>query len=263
VLTFDLVEPGYVDVNPVCRKMDFGMSMSSFDKEGFDKFALENNDFKLHEDRLGWYMPVIFPKRLFIGLGGYCTYPPFPFPNDIIFFDLLKQQESVKFAQMSSFVYHFQRMSQRTRLNLCCGSDTRDGWVNVDKEQADISSGTVPFKDGEFEYVLFKHALEHFRLEIARSILKEIHRILANGGQIEVRVPDFKLACIDYLGGVNTYPDCALAIERIYGLGTSEEQVHKWGYTKETLRDELTTAGFTNVEFKEGFVDEIYTIATK
>jgi hypothetical protein len=114
VITFLVVEPGWVDVNEKNIHKDFGMNWHTFKAEEFEAFA---TGYKKRNStlmgKLGWYMPVVFPKALFIEAGQYPTEPPFPEPNDIKFFELLKANPKVKFVQITSPVYHFQRLSQR------------------------------------------------------------------------------------------------------------------------------------------------------
>lgn len=83
------------------------------------------------------------------------------------------------------------------RLNLGCGTDIRPGWVNLDSSGAipgvnvvhDIDRGNLPFRDGSFSAILARDVLEH--VENPVETLRELHRVLASGGQLTVRVPHF------------------------------------------------------------------------
>ena len=211
IVTFNVVEPGYVGVNEKNIKQDFGQTIESFDKNGFQEFCDNYNakNFGIGcEPGLGWYMPVLFPKKLFNDFGQYPTFPPFPHPNDILFFETLRRN-SVDFYRLNCCIYHFQRLSQRTpkllfdKLNLCCGPDKREGYLNVDKPDFDLSEGIIPYPDNSFSEVVFQHALEHFRFQTGILILNEIRRILKPNGVLEIRVPDLKQACKDYLSCKN------------------------------------------------------------
>jgi predicted SAM-dependent methyltransferase len=268
IITFMLVEPGYVDVNYKCIKKDFGQTLETFDKVGFDAFAEESQH--ILGDGLGWYMPVIFPKNLFIMSGCYPTNQKFPYPNDISFFEKLKTRMGISFLKIHSLVYHFQRLSQRPKnspfekLNLCCGNDVRDGYVNADVFDSpmvvkiDLEKEQFPFTEEHFSEVLFNHALEHFRQQKGIEVLREILRVLKVDGFLEVGVPNLKLACEDFLAGFNSFDNIAPAIQRIYGLGVSEHQIHKFGYTEEMLYDALFEAGFKKIEVQKPlYADEI------
>ncbi|MCI0503519.1 class I SAM-dependent methyltransferase [Candidatus Micrarchaeota archaeon] len=81
------------------------------------------------------------------------------------------------------------------KLNLGCGKDIRDGFVNVDYVKlpgvdiaCDIEKG-LPFKDGEFDYIVCQDVLEH--MSDAGRLMREMHRVLKDGGVLEIRVPHF------------------------------------------------------------------------
>jgi SAM-dependent methyltransferase len=81
------------------------------------------------------------------------------------------------------------------KLNLGCGTDIREGWINLDIAGLDgvdvvhdINVLPLPFKSEEFDLILCKDILEHFEYI---PLLKELHRILKPGGVIEICVPHF------------------------------------------------------------------------
>jgi predicted SAM-dependent methyltransferase len=259
VVTWQLCEPGYVEVNRKNIEMNFGKTWDKFEESNFEEFnKFYTSDKPDVEVGLGWYMPVLFPKKMFIDEGMYPTDPPFPHPNDIIFFEKL---QNYHFYKIGRLVYHFQRLSQRNskpllrnldKLNLCCGADQRQDYINHDVEgrelNFDLSNGIIPLEDSTFSEVLFRHALEHFRFEVGEQIVKEIYRILKPNGFVTIHVPDLSLACEDLYIGVDKYTNCAYAIKRLYGLNTSEHQVHKSGYTIKMLGDLLEKCGYINIE---------------
>lgn len=87
------------------------------------------------------------------------------------------------------------------KLNLGCGFDKRDGWVNADsfKECApdvlmDIETFPWPFEDDSFDHILMKHVLEHVGQGFAdfRLVMRELYRVLKPEGTLEIHVPHFK-----------------------------------------------------------------------
>jgi predicted SAM-dependent methyltransferase len=269
VITFQLVEPGFVDVNEKNIHKDFGRTLKSFDKVGFDEYSETDQSIEVG---LGWFMPVIFPKTLFIRTGGYPIKPPFPHPNDVIYFSSLNKLSEIIWLKCDSRIYHFQRLSQRdlrlvennllAKLNLCCGRDRRENYLNVDVVNSDydftITDGTLPFKDSMYEEILMHHCLEHFRYPVILRLLKEIQRILRPNGFVDIRVPDLKMAIEDLQLGYNQYNGCAPAMQRIYGLSSSEEQVHKWGFNIEHLTSILKELGFGElVDLNKNAPDEL------
>jgi hypothetical protein len=115
VVTFVVVEPGWVQVNKINVLRAFGFTWDDFKLEEFEKYVSKYKKRGAKSNgKIGWYMPVIFPKALFMEAGQYPTEPPFPqAPNDITFFEKLQTIPKVKFVQVNSPVYHFQRLSQR------------------------------------------------------------------------------------------------------------------------------------------------------
>ncbi len=83
------------------------------------------------------------------------------------------------------------------RLNLGCGIDNRYGYVNVDFRKipgvdsvVDLSVFPWPFSDGSAEEILMFDCLEHFSYRQTSTILSECWRVLSDGGQVLVQVPD-------------------------------------------------------------------------
>jgi SAM-dependent methyltransferase len=81
------------------------------------------------------------------------------------------------------------------RLNVGCGRDIKDGWVNLDRHSLpgvdvvhNIEDLPLPFADEEFDYVYCKDVLEHCDYI---PVLRDLHRILKSGGRIFIKVPHF------------------------------------------------------------------------
>jgi SAM-dependent methyltransferase len=86
------------------------------------------------------------------------------------------------------------------KLNLGCGFDKRDGFVNADNFLdcnpdlfIDIEQIPWPTKDSGFDYILLKHVLEHVGAEFGlfRCIMQELYRVVAPEGIIEIHVPHY------------------------------------------------------------------------
>lgn len=82
------------------------------------------------------------------------------------------------------------------KLNLGCGKDIKDGYVNLDSVKLpgvdiifDINKPHLPFKDNTFEEIYCSHVLEHVN-DLAKT-MKELKRISKSGGKIIIRVPHF------------------------------------------------------------------------
>lgn len=84
------------------------------------------------------------------------------------------------------------------RLNLGCGHDKREGWLNVDSfvecqpdMMLDIEATPWPFETNAFDHVLMKHVLEHVGADfkVFQAVMRELYRVIAPGGVLEVHVP--------------------------------------------------------------------------
>lgn len=81
------------------------------------------------------------------------------------------------------------------KLNIGCGVDTKQGWINLDSIHIpgvdvvhDIEKLPLPFGDSEFDEILAQDVLEHVDYI---PVLKDLHRILKKGGLLRVRTPHF------------------------------------------------------------------------
>lgn len=82
------------------------------------------------------------------------------------------------------------------KLNLGCGSQILDGWVNVDKFGTpdlawDLETFPWPWADNAVDEILLSHVLEHLgqRPEIFIAIMRELYRICRDGATLHIRVP--------------------------------------------------------------------------
>jgi SAM-dependent methyltransferase len=83
----------------------------------------------------------------------------------------------------------------KRRLNLGCGDDVREGWVNADiadlpgvDHVIDVNE-SLPFADGAFDTILCKDLLEHV-LDVPAT-MAELHRVLDEDGCLVFEVPHF------------------------------------------------------------------------
>lgn len=81
------------------------------------------------------------------------------------------------------------------RLNIGCGRDVREGWINVDclalAPEVCVWSLTNrwPVADGEVEEIMASHVMEHFTLGQRCFVYNEMHRVMQPGGKATVIVP--------------------------------------------------------------------------
>jgi hypothetical protein len=84
------------------------------------------------------------------------------------------------------------------RLNLGCGQNLMEGYVNVDKYGSfspdvvwDLEVTPWPFETGSVEEIHLRHVLEHLgaQTEVFLSIMKELYRVCAPNATVLVAIP--------------------------------------------------------------------------
>ena len=84
----------------------------------------------------------------------------------------------------------------KTKLNLGCGADIKEDYLNLDFYPQlgvdivhDINDIPWPIEDNSFEEVFCSHTLEH--VNSLEDAMKEIWRVSKSGAIIKIRVPHF------------------------------------------------------------------------
>lgn len=86
----------------------------------------------------------------------------------------------------------------KDKLNLACGADYKEGWVNLDSDnriKADVYQDLdafalfLNFKSDSFDLIYASHILEHIRY--LQRLKAELYRILRPGGNLVTIVPHY------------------------------------------------------------------------
>lgn len=114
------------------------------------------------------------------------------------------------------------------KLNLGCGSNYVDGWINIDYALGSRLAQnpvfaflnrrlhlfnvswdrrilihdlrrSLPFENDSIDVIYSSHTLEHLRREDGFRLLTECHRILKTGGIVRIVVPDFEEIATQYV----------------------------------------------------------------
>ncbi len=108
----------------------------------------------------------------------------------------------------------------------------------------------LPIKDGDFDFVFCRFALEHISWQNTRAFLKEVGRILAPGGRCVFVVPDVPKQLewiLKHPGGWDGKPFFEAASEKLFGTQNYSGNFHCAYLSAETAVDLFGTAGFKNV----------------
>ncbi len=177
----------------------------------------------------------------------------------------------------------------KDKLHVCCGEVYLDGYYNIDahipgysfiashrpdivkvnkttlKKYYKYPFGTHPlklcvadelvdilhadFRKDYFQEILLVSAFEHFSYSDARTLLIKFFQALKRGGRLLFDVPDVE-ASFKSIQEDRSIDNILWHIRLIYGSQKNSYGFHKWGYTKETLKDELGRTGFKKIEFR-------------
>ena len=138
-------------------------------------------------------------------------------------------------------------MSDKLKLNLGCGGDYIEGFVNIDlyadRVDARYDVEKLPYNDNSIDEIRAYHIIEHFDYLKAHDVLHEWHRVLKPGGVLRIETPDFLESCKEFInadqdGKWNLYGHFFSTAWVNPGL------VHKFLYTEYELKKSMTTSGF-------------------
>lgn len=164
-----------------------------------------------------------------------------------------------------------------TKLNLGCGPDRREGWINLDgnpKVGPDICMNLEKeslldyFRESMVDHVMAFDVLEHLPHYVAVETLRHIFTILKPGGTLELRVPDASAIInapipinekLKLLFGGQDIPVDKDPVKNKLRSDHPEFFCHKYGWTHPAMRSELERIGFfvsTSVTHWPNFIME-------
>lgn len=158
------------------------------------------------------------------------------------------------------------------RLNLGCGHDVREHFVNIDLYSDDprvvgMDVRNLQLPDACADLVLASDVLEHFSHRETAMVLAEWARVLKPGGELVIRCPSLRLQIKAYSSGVW---DADIASYMIFGGQTNPGDYHCIGFDERSIHRHLEGAGFTVTSFEEvdtpqdkGFINLNMTVRAK
>jgi len=123
------------------------------------------------------------------------------------------------------------------KLNLGCGDDIRDGYINIDAlpnlgvDMVFDITQKLPFKTNSCDEIIAQDILEHLTREQLQFTLSEISRVLIIGGIVKIRIPNVDAIIEKFSDDPET--------RNLFIYGDSHKTgiwgVHKAGYTPKTF----------------------------
>ncbi len=143
------------------------------------------------------------------------------------------------------------RPKDPVKLHVGCGSKKIEGWLNVDLQtlpEVDLAlDATASFGAWRAELVFAEHFIEHLTVREAVFFLREMHRILLDGGRMRLSTPNLDWFLVSHSPGNLPDPrERSLAVNRgFYGWA------HRFLWNRELLGDALDACGFTRVSWHD------------
>ncbi len=127
-------------------------------------------------------------------------------------------------------------------------------WINFDlkeNERVNVKGDALqlPFKTGSIDEIHCIHLLEHLTRNKYPIVIREMHRVLKEGGSCYVETPDFKGTVENLYNSFKNQDTEAIHIWTTSAYGKSERDgmAHHWGFYEGLLRREMRRQGFISV----------------
>jgi len=159
-----------------------------------------------------------------------------------------------------------QKYPGKKMLNVGCGTDYKDGWINIDNnmdqniadDKLDLNwdlRNPLPFADNSIDFIFNEHFVEHLTVEEARTSLTDFKRVLKPGGVMRVAMPNLEEA-VDHYINLPIDKDPVIKRFKLDFIKTRAERInmafrawgHLWLYDAEELQRRLKEVGFKHIE---------------
>ncbi|GAB4148778.1 MAG: hypothetical protein Fur0021_09050 [Candidatus Promineifilaceae bacterium] len=148
-----------------------------------------------------------------------------------------------------------------TKLNLGCGYNILDGYVNIDKVQTTPQTIvgnilTLDYPDQSVAEIYLRHVIEHFFEDEIRQLLQNCQRMLQVGGYLIVETPDFERIVEAWRSGALSKQLLNWTLFGFTAHETTRERdihmLHKYVFDVELLSTFLEEYGFAVTAVEKG-----------
>jgi predicted SAM-dependent methyltransferase len=151
----------------------------------------------------------------------------------------------------------FDALDHPDRLNLGCGWDIRQGYLNVDLHDfhgpdlvADVTDLSM-LPDDRYVEVLAQDVLEHLPRTATLPTLVEWNRVLVDDGRLVLRIPSLMDLATLFADPANQAPEQQeWLMQCLYGTQAYTGDVHLTSFTRPLLSHYFDQAGFTVVSWE-------------
>jgi len=150
------------------------------------------------------------------------------------------------------------KTNKKILIEVGSGKSPQPGYIHCDRYPAkDVeyvcNAWAIPFKPESINEIYARHVLEHLTYKEVKRTLKHWLCVLKVGGCIDINVPDLEKHLEQLTkDGYSPYVNFKVsnkehAMAGIYGWQGNNCDVHKWGWTFETLSKLLSETGYGNI----------------
>lgn len=159
------------------------------------------------------------------------------------------------------------KKSKLIRLNLGCGLNKMDEFINIDVEPSckpdvicNFLTGKLPYKDNTVDEIVLFHTIEHINKKLHSHLLAEIWRVLKPTADLLVSYPEF-LVCVENwktnYHGQKTFWEATIFGRQLYSSDYHVCIIHTPDFI-----DFLKHSGFTSIKSNHEPLEHCNTIVS-